>query len=219
MSLSVCGFTVYLVAYRQSKQSLSQYLSPLANYVISGTIAEFTSSFIWTPMEVLKNRLQISTARSRHPIEVVRQIYRQEGIRGFFQGYWMGIAVFLPHSVVFWVVYENVRKMRSKPSNIDNAVSAATGTVVATCCTNILDVVKTRQQVAFSPDSLRASDKLGVLSIGRRLVKESGFWGAATKGLGVRLSASIPSSALTMMLVEYLHPDTSPSAVPAMDEN
>lgn len=92
MGLTTPAFTVYMVAYRQSKRELTPYLgeSAFSNYVISGAIAEIASSFIWTPMEVLKGRMQILETKGKASfMRLVSNIYQKEGLRGYFRGYWM----------------------------------------------------------------------------------------------------------------------------------
>lgn len=221
IGLSVPGFTAYLVAYRQCKGELTPYFgaASLPNYIISGSVAELASSMVWTPTEVLKGRLQIA-AKSQTTWELVSGIYRLEGIRGFFHGYFMGLVVFLPHSVIWWVSYEN---LRLKLSNGDiaslspgkTALSAMGATSTAVVCTNFLDVIKTRQQLAHSPEvaKLRPSDTLGVRTIAINLLRENGVIRGLTKGMGLRLMSTVPSSALSMAIMETLHPDPTMAIV------
>lgn len=213
---AVPGFTTYLVAYRQTKSWLSSTLGPtsIANYVISGAAAELASSFIWTPMEVLKGRMQISSSRQKLRT-VMKDIYKTEGMAGFFRGYWMGIVVFLPHSIVWWVSYEQAKSklMAQFPADnmflVNNMMAAGTASVAASTCTNFLDVIKTRQQLAYSKEigGLRPDDKQGVLRIAYNLVKEGGLFRAVFKGLSARLVCAVPSSMFTMAIVEMMHPD------------
>lgn len=213
---AVPGFTAYLVAYRQTKSWLSSTLgaTSITNYVISGAMAELASSFIWTPMEVLKGRMQISSTRQRMRT-IMKDIYLNEGMVGFFRGYWMGIVVFLPHSIVWWVSYENVKLALSNtwpsPSMflVNNMMAAGTASVTAGTFTNFLDVIKTRQQLAYSKEigGLRPDDKQGVIRIAFNLIKEGGMFRAVFKGLGSRLVCAVPSSMFTMAIVEMMHPD------------
>lgn len=221
IGLSVPGFTAYLVAYRQSKAQLSPYLGPtsLANYIVSGSVAEIASSCVWTPTEVLKGRMQIAS-ESQTSWQLVRSIYKLEGIRGFFHGYFLGLVVFLPHSVLWWVTYERIRQYicegdfnKLQPQH--HAVSAALATANAVVWTNFLDVVKTRQQLAYSPEvaRLRPSDTKGARVIALNLIKECGLFRALTIGMGMRMLSTVPSSALAMAIMETLHPDPTVAIV------
>lgn len=231
VALTTPAFTTYMVAYRQSKRELAPYLGgdSLANYIVSGTNAELASSFIWTPMEVIKGRMQIATAgeggKAPSTIGLVRRIYAAEGLRGFFRGYWLGIAVFVPHSVVWWSTYETSKTVLVR-RNTKNGASAeltpgqiaaasVVGTVCAASAANFLDVVKTRQQLAVSDEirHLRPDDAQGVLQVARNLIREAGVVRAMVKGLHIRLMHALPSGVLSMVIVETLNPDVSPESV------
>lgn len=198
---------------------LSPYVgnNSLTNYIVSGAVAEVASSGIWTPTEVLKGRMQIAThGKPMTTMETIKSIYKAEGIRGFMHGYFMGLVVFVPHSVVWWVSYERIREYMSG-NNVSSLTAlqygeaAAIATTTAVIATNFLDVVKTRQQLAHSPEvaKLRPTDTQGVRQIAKNLIKENGFWRAMTKGMGMRFISTVPSSALAMAIMETLHPDPS----------
>lgn len=234
VALTTPAFTMYMVAYRQTKRELTPVFGSdaMTTYILSGAAAEICSSFIWTPMEVVKGRAQICESGSS-TFSILKSIYAAEGAQGFFRGYWMGIAVFVPHSIVWWISYEKTksflanyqrRKMPGTepiPSTLQRDVSAelsptmiaiasATGTTSATCAANFLDVVKTRQQLAASDEiKLMRPDeaKGGVLTVARNLIKEAGLVRAMVKGLHIRLLNAVPSGVLTMVIVETLNPD------------
>lgn len=53
-----------------------------------------------TPMEVMKNKLQSGKAlKTKTAFSLARKIHEKEGYRGFFRGYWIGLAVFAPYTV------------------------------------------------------------------------------------------------------------------------
>lgn len=216
-ALTTPAFTIYMVSYRQCKQELTPYLgeSAFSNYVISGAMAEITSSFIWTPMEVIKGRMQIKEGEAKASTwNLVKQIYRKEGVRGYFRGYWMGIAVFLPHSVVWWTTYEQAKKYYGREEELgplEYGVSSALASTSGAVASNFLDVVKTRQQLAVADEisCLRPDDKFGVFRVARNLVREVGLFRALFKGLHIRLTHSLPSSVLAMVIIETINPDSS----------
>ncbi|ANB14572.1 Agc1p [Sugiyamaella lignohabitans] len=227
LSLSAPAFTVYMVAYRETKRELAPYLgeAALANYIVSGAVSQLTSSFIWTPMEVLKARMQIHQGPKISTLNLASSIYRMDGIKGFFRGYWMGVAVFLPHSVVWWTTYEYSKELLSKEDQplktIDYGIASASASSSAALASNFLDVIKTRQQVAVSEEiaRIRPDDRQGVFKVARNLIKEVGFFRAFFKGLHIRLLHSLPSSALAMMIVESINPDRLRGTAPAKFTN
>lgn len=91
LALTTPAFTVYMVSYRQCKQELTPYLgdTALSNYFISSSVAELASSGLWTPMEVIKGRMQIHEGPKATTFDLIRDIYHTQGVKGFFRGYWM----------------------------------------------------------------------------------------------------------------------------------
>jgi solute carrier family 25 S-adenosylmethionine transporter 26 len=61
-----------------------------------------------TPMEVIKNKLQVGAGAeglttkatsSLSTMGLVRDIFKKDGIPGFFRGYWISLGVFVPYTV------------------------------------------------------------------------------------------------------------------------
>lgn len=229
---------LYLCSYRQAKESLMPYLGEKTpNYILSGCIAETMSSFMWTPLEVLKARLQISSSSSSGSLMVqVRELYRAEGVRGFYRGYLMGLAVYMPYNAIWWSSYENSKSFTQglgveKPA-YQAAIGSALATSLSTSLSHPLDLLKTRYQVSTSesisaliaaqsspvPSSSRtsglqahgsgnrSSDQMGIKYVLRNVLRESG-WRGLYAGIGPRLFCSIPSSVISMAVFEYLRPD------------
>lgn len=212
---------LYLCTYRQSKESLFPYFGDTTpTYILAGTIAELASSVLWTPLEVLKARLQISqTAQDGALLHNLRDIVRAEGIKGFYRGYALGLATFVPYNAVWWSVYENVKKMEAV-EKMGAPAQAAIGSVLAVSASagliHPLDLVKTRWQVATSgtvgalagAEGGRGSDREGLGQIVRNVVSESGgSWRGFYKGFGPRLGCSVPSALIMMTVFEYFKPD------------
>lgn len=219
IGMSAPAFTVYMVAYRETKERISPYFgeTALTTYICSGAVSQLSSSFLWTPMEVIKGRMQIHQGSSSWTFgSLFKHIYKHDGITGFFRGYWMGVAVFLPHSVVWWSTYERTKEfLNSKKTKgetmgpLDFGLASISASTSASVASNFLDVVKTRQQVALDEAiaRLRPDDSLGVMKVAGNLVREVGLFRAIFKGLHVRLLHSLPTSALSMIIVESLNPD------------
>ncbi|KAK7206874.1 mitochondrial carrier domain-containing protein [Myxozyma melibiosi] len=230
--LTTPAFTVYLLSYRQAKKELSsQYGSDSAiTYGLSGIFAELTSSVLWTPMEVIKGRMQlISSPGMVSTTKTIAQIYKEEKIRGFFRGYWMSLAMYTPATICYWYTYENLKtymRQRQKRkaalasssssppptqdlSALQYALASSVATIAGETITNFLDVVKTRQQLACSAEvrALRPDDSASVARVARNLIREVGVFRALFKGLHVRLLYALPTGVLSMVIVESIKPD------------
>lgn len=227
LSLTTPAFAVYLCTYQQTKRSLQQSLGDnTLLYTAAGAVAEVVSSLLWTPCEVLKARLQISrTAQDGALWPNVRAIARDEGWRGFYRGYGMGLAIFIPYNAVWWGVYENVKKTSFVADHVAVPAQGALCSIAAVTASagllHPLELVKTRYQVATSGTvgalaaaeggagamAGRGSDALGVAKVVSNVLRESGgSWRGFYRGFGPRLMCSVPSSLIMMTVFEYMKP-------------
>lgn len=223
LTLTTPAFALYLCTYQQAKLSLQPHLGATTlTYATAGAIAEVLSSLLWTPCEVLKARLQISTtARDARLFTNLRAIARDEGPRGFYRGYWLGLAIFIPYNAVWWGVYENAKKTASVaalPTAAQAAVCSVAAVTASAGLLHPLELVKTRYQVATSGtvgalaasgggNVARESDRRGIRQIVGNVLRESGgSWTGFYRGFGPRLMCSVPSSLIMMTVFEQLQP-------------
>ncbi|KAI8390368.1 mitochondrial carrier domain-containing protein [Blakeslea trispora] len=196
---SVPALTVYLVCYEWSKvylDTLGLSKEVLLNHAISGSFAELAAGIFFTPMEVIKSQLQINPQSTW---QLVQQM-RHEGLASFYRGYWMSIAVFLPHSVTYFVVYEYLKHQSSDQTILVylfcSAVASALGIIVSTP----LDIVKTRWQVSRQEQAYRG----GPVQIAYRMWCYEGGIRAFTRGTLVRIAWGIPLTTINMTVFEAL---------------
>jgi hypothetical protein len=89
----------------------------------AGVLADVAGSVFWTPMDVVKQRLQVqrtySAVRYRHSLHAVASILRAEGLSGLYvvslrsasgshalQGYLPALATFGPFVGIYFLCYE-----------------------------------------------------------------------------------------------------------------
>ncbi|KAK9763860.1 hypothetical protein K7432_009114 [Basidiobolus ranarum] len=231
LTFSVPGLSVYLTTYDFVKANISHIKGfgeeKAANHMFSGLCAEVLSGLFWTPMEVMKNRLQI-IERAKLPVKknmlpttaelsgsdtlrLAREIYGRDGLRGFYQGYWITLGVFVPHTMIYFVTYEKLKTWISsyKQRGISGAEEALTPWVyvlssagacsIAAAISNTLDVVKTRWQVANRQGELKSSWQLAK----HMWLKEGGFK-AFTRGMFARVIWATPNAVISMTVYELL---------------
>lgn len=127
-----------------------------------GFLAESVSSILWTPQDVLKERLQVQrilkssrfhtgtetsmTSKSTPSMTAgnyfFQTIREKNGLRSLYKGYWLTLGSFGPASSIYLYLYE---QLKSK-TNMPPLLSASLANVVASLVTNPLDVIKTRIQ-------------------------------------------------------------------------
>ncbi|RHZ71852.1 hypothetical protein Glove_251g39 [Diversispora epigaea] len=144
--LGISALSSYLFIYDNSKYYISEKFGirddKMINHTISGALAEVVSGVFWTPMEVLKSKLQMGFINNEnniyinkvninkmnwnnlmnksHTINLIGSLFIMEGILGFFKGYLLSLAVFVPHTIIYFVVYEKCKKWGLKQKQINN---------------------------------------------------------------------------------------------------
>ncbi|KAK9276823.1 hypothetical protein L1049_006360 [Liquidambar formosana] len=163
---------VYFSVYEICKQKLGGNRPghhPLV-HAASGVVATTASDAVLTPMDVVKQRLQLRRSPYGGVKDCVVRMLREEGLRAFYASYRTTVVMNAPFTAVHFSTYEAMKKVLSEISP-DNASEerilvhvAAGGTAgaLASAITTPLDVVKTRLQCqgvcgadTFSSGSIR----------------------------------------------------------------
>eukprot|EP00892_Ulva_mutabilis_P003303 jgi/Ulvmu1/1344/UM011_0072.1 len=186
-----------------------------------GCIAQLIAGTAFTPVDIIKERLQVQTlmhdgtapqgrhAPPRHAAAALWAILRDAGPLGLFKGYWATNCVWLPWNVLYIALYEGCRRSsRSALGRSEDATLPAAATMAcafaaastATVATHPPDVVKTRLQVL----SAHQGPKLTFFGVLRDLLQKEGpraLW----NGLGARVATIGPSAAITWALYEEVN--------------
>ncbi len=165
---------VYFGGYELSKRAVARSaagdaLGASGTYVLCGLVAQAAAGLVYTPMDVVKERMQVqqlmhagssaaAAARPRYrgSADAAAAILRSEGVRGMFRGYWAANAAWWPWNVVYFVSYEHARDAAAAHLEggcskealppLVSALCATAAATLATVATNPVDVVKTRLQ-------------------------------------------------------------------------
>lgn len=88
-------------------------------HLAAGFIADAAGSLAWTPMDVIKQRMQIQrdsaiksssdTTLYRSSVHAFRVILRDEGLRGLYRGFWAGLMTFGPYVSLYFMLYEQFK--------------------------------------------------------------------------------------------------------------
>lgn len=76
------------------------------------SLAKLVAGIVTYPQQVLRSRLQTYDADARFGrgvVNVVRRVWREEGVRGFYRGIATGVVRVMPATWVTFLVYENVK--------------------------------------------------------------------------------------------------------------
>jgi hypothetical protein len=203
LSLSVPAMAIYLSSYDQSKDVISRHTDWAPNgfgtSIISGIIAEAASGVLFVPMEVLKEKLQVSRT-NQTVFQLISSLYKSHGLYGFYRGFGLTMSVYVPYSVTYFVTYEKLKTFfLERDPRVENLsfgthlgcafVSAALGAAVS----NPMDVVHTRAQIATT---------IPTKTIIRDMYYREGGLRPFGKGLMARVLWAAPSMSLTIALWE-----------------
>ena len=220
----------YFGGYETAKRLVPESaLGPSAAYLVSGMLAQSFAGVVYTPMDVVKERLQ----RARRPRRARRRrlprlptAYRnhplaREGPRGLFRGYWASNFTWWPWSAVYFLAYEHGRDATARVLDVTDKealppwVSSACATAAAaaaTAATHPLDLAEDEMDPSGRPEGAESSAPgsapgypraRGVFGVMRDVARREGV-AALTAGAGARVLAVAPGSAVSFFVYETI---------------
>jgi solute carrier family 25 (mitochondrial ornithine transporter) member 2/15 len=199
-----------LVARAQGIQDMKN-LTPLSN-ATAGFLAAFFSSFTLCPTELVKCKLQAlrevqptlkpgETFQRITPFQLTKQIFKQDGIPGFYRGFTSTLAREMPGYFFFFGGYEATRGFLAKPGQSKDDIgpmrtmlAGAVGGIALWVAIFPADVIKSRIQIESSTQSMT--------QVGRAIVQKEGF-AALYNGLKPTVLRTIPATAVLFVVYEY----------------
>ncbi|VDK67214.1 unnamed protein product [Cylicostephanus goldi] len=146
---------------------------------LAGGAASFCSQSIFVPTDIIAQYMMIYykadkfvagsdrgvlnyVLNEKNPrltlgLRFIRAIYKVDGLRGFYRGFFASAMVATPSCLVFWPVYYWIqdlfnwirKKTTERPGILlfDQAVAATFGGAVSSICTNPMEMLRIRLQV------------------------------------------------------------------------
>ena len=183
---------LYFSTYQATKRTLrggSAAPSPLLDGT-AGLAAEVVAASLWTPLDVLKQRMQVGRS-DMHVSDAVREACATDGLRrGLWRGYVAGLCVWGPFSAVYFAAYEAIRE-----GGVGSMLAGVGAGGAAALVTQPLDCAKTRIQVGQAPRSA------GLLQVLARVHAREGF-GALMRGAAARAMWLAPGCGITITVFE-----------------
>lgn len=125
-----------------------------AVHAVSGVCATVASDAVLTPMDMVKQRLQLRDSPYKGVWDCVRRVLKEEGVRAFYASYRTTVVMNAPFTAVHFATYEAAKRALTEvsPDNANDerwvvhATAGAAAGVAAAAVTTPLDVVKTQLQ-------------------------------------------------------------------------
>jgi hypothetical protein len=196
---SMPGNGIYFSTYELSKATLQSSAWP--SHVIeplSGLNAQFAVSFLWTPYDIVKQRMQTSTTASTLRNEF--QLLLRSG--ELFRGLTASWIVWAPFSIVYFGIFESSRRTLSTHLQADWKLDLISGTIAGVASAIVsqpADAVKTRLQVLQGDDFMANGFWRGARDIVRK-EGSSALW----RGVVARVCWLAPGCALTITAFEAM---------------
>lgn len=197
---SAIKFTAYEQIKALMGQEGSTQLPPMLKFA-SGTLAGFISQTTIYPMEVLKTRLALrKTGQYNGVSDCVRKIYKTEGLRAFYRGYFMntlgigGVGVDFAIYETLKAKYRELYPETTQPSVVALLTMANTSSTLAMFSTYPLFLIRTKMQ-----SSNNTKDTIS--NIARAVYKKDGFLGFY-RGSLANLAKVAPSASIGYIVYE-----------------
>lgn len=184
---------------------------------VAGSMAGAAATAATYPLDLLRTRFaaqgnSVGVDRAYANLRVaVRDIFRDEGWRGYFRGLSAGLGQIVPFMGLFFALYETLRPAARKldflPFGSADGAAGAVASVIAKTAVFPLDLVRKRLQVQGPTRGLYAHRYSvpvygrGIAKIIAAIVREEGVRGLY-RGLAISLVKSAPTSAVTMWTYE-----------------
>lgn len=183
-----------------------------ARQFVAGAVAGIVASTVLTPLEVIKTRLQSSTANRMRLDRLFRHVLRTEGVRGLFRGVGLNVLGVGPARAVHFSAYNASKTLLRERLGLTGAAqhffAGAMASTTAATVTSPIWVIKTRMQLLTGPVTSSGASTAqerayaSPLRAARSILQEEGV-----RGLFRGLSASylgVGESAIQFALYEWL---------------
>jgi solute carrier family 25 iron transporter 28/37 len=198
---------LYFGSYELVKQYMGasrQEHTPLAS-VTAGIVATLCHDALSTPMDVVKQRMQLYGSKHSKLFSTIKHIAKEEGLKAFYSSYMTTILLNIPYISVHFLVYEALHTiLHDTPIDDTPVADLLCGSAAASLgaiCSTPLDVIKTRIQTHNWVEGEALNQTTA--KIIRQMVKEEGYKVFA-KGMTARVALHAPSAAICWAVYEAL---------------
>jgi solute carrier family 25 carnitine/acylcarnitine transporter 20/29 len=178
----------------------------MGHLAICGSIAGIVNSFISTPAEHIRIRMQSQGTMANPPykssMDCIKKIYGQHGLRGIYKGFiptlWRETFAYAVYfSMYDWTIKKLMGNSKEKPQTHKVAFSGAFAGVCFWFSVFPLDAIKTKIQI----DSFRSPQYKSMMDCIKQINKTQGFNGF-WRGLSPCLIRAIPVNSGTFIVYE-----------------
>eukprot|EP01102_Stenamoeba_stenopodia_P008295 TRINITY_DN2372_c0_g1_i1.p1 TRINITY_DN2372_c0_g1~~TRINITY_DN2372_c0_g1_i1.p1 ORF type:complete len:315 (+),score=52.97 TRINITY_DN2372_c0_g1_i1:38-946(+) len=182
----------------------------------AGILATTMSDAVLTPMDAVKQKMQLGMRSYSGFIDCVKTTYKLYGLRGFYAGYTTTLTMNVPYTAIYFASYESLKKYITKNkslsehSAIDHFLAGGGAGILASGFTNPLDVAKTRLQTQGDSGKLYQ----GMTDAVAKIWREEGMRGYL-KGIRPRMMFHSMAAAICWCTYEAVKKVMAPTSSPS----
>jgi len=193
---------MYFACYEQAKVAFGASEGPARNpggVAAAAVVATMVHEGTMTPIEVVKQRLQVHNSPYKGAMDCIRKTLAEEGVAAFYRSFTTQMLMSVPFQITHLVTYE-VLKDTLNPDNGYNPsshmIAGGGAGALAAAITNPFDVAKTLL------NTQEQSGVRGVAPAFRAVYNGSGY-GGFLKGLSARVALAAPATAVSWTVYEF----------------
>jgi solute carrier family 25 (mitochondrial iron transporter), member 28/37 len=198
---------VFFGAYEFTKHTLGGNMTGHRPFevIVAGLSATIAMDAVLTPMDAVKQRMQLSVGSYTSLVDCLVKVRAREGLGSLYAGYSTTLVMNIPFNAVFFLAYETSKEIAVSVGKYDEdntkmhlscgALAGATASAV----TNPLDVAKTRLQTMHETGRSYS----GMRDALRQIYAVEGTVGLF-RGTKPRILLHSTSSAIVWAVYEYM---------------
>lgn len=173
---------------------------------LAGICATVVSDAILTPMDAVKQRLQLRVREYKGVVDCLQSVIRTHGVRSLYASYTTTLMMNVPYHAVYFASYESLRKFLKRGSEkeydvLAHCIGGGIAGMTAAAITNPFDVAKTRLQT--QGEMMSVTKYSGMINTITTIWKEEGRAGLL-HGIRPRIALHSTSAAICWVTYEYM---------------
>ena len=187
---------------QESSNILTKYIPQYMIPPLCGVISEFFAVHFYIPTEIISQYVQLNKDKTETTLDIVKGIYKENGMRGFYKGTTASYLTYLPAAFFWWGSYEGSKKVTINQLNFGEnlytyGLCGVFGGITTGILSNPFDVIKVRIQ---SKTGNYNQDR--IIPLIKQMFKHEKFW--FLKGVGARISLMTIESVIMGISYELL---------------
>jgi len=171
---------------------------------LSSAVSTICCSVVSTPQMMITDNIMAGTYPNMK--RAILGIVEANGLKGFYTGWWPGVAGKIPSYGLTWVFFQQLKQLQLKimkrdPTNIENSIMGCMASTATVCIMIPMDTIKVRLVTQANYPQLEPYK--GIVDCSKRVLAEEGLI-AFYRGLAPRLISVVPMIGIQFGVYEFM---------------